>query len=154
MTRNGEVARVWSSRFQCTEDALAFALSVTKRRPPVVDAHIVPASCGARAIHETAPPARLPHAADVSCVEGTPSPMMTKSPQPGCVAEVVNSGQLASRNAWSPPQSWVRQTENEPWKIEPACAGFGSEMIGGEKREPSGVGGVGAGVVTPLCGSP
>jgi len=40
--------------------------------------------------------------------------MMTKSPQPGWAAEVVNSGQLASRYAWSPPQSWVRQTENDP----------------------------------------
>src|SRR5438309_8791169 len=125
MTRVGEFAAVWSSRFQCTEDALAFALSVTKRRPPVVDAHIVPASWGARLIQETneerpvaAPSEREPHKADVRRVEGTPSPMMTKSPHPGLSAGVVNSGQLASRNAGAPPQSCVRQTENEPWKIE------------------------------------
>ena len=49
----------------------------------------------------------------------------------GFAADVVNSGQFASRNAWSPPQSCVRQTLNEPWKIEPAAAGFGSAMTGG-----------------------
>src|SRR4029077_7303075 len=106
-------------------------LSVTKTRPVEVAAHIVPVFCGVRAINATAPPALVPQAAAFSWVEGRPSPMMTKSPQPGWVADEVNSGQFASRVAWSPPQSWVRQTENEPWKIEPAAAAFGSAMIGG-----------------------
>ena len=48
----------------------------------------------------------------------------------GLAPSVVNSGQFASRKAWSPPQSWVRQTLCEPSKIEPAVAGFGSAMIG------------------------
>src|SRR3989440_10829930 len=117
MTRVGEVAALVSSRNQCTAEARSLPLSVMKSRAPVVDAHNVPAFCGARAIHETAPPARVPHVADVSRVEGMPSPMMTKSPQPGWTEEVVNSGQLASRVAWSPPQSCVRHTENEPSKM-------------------------------------
>src|SRR5438445_508282 len=131
MTRVGELAALLSSRNQCTVAAGSLAWSVMNRRAPVVDAHSVPVSCGARAIQETAPPDRVPHVADVSRVEGMPSPMMTKSPQPGWTEEVVNSGQLASRVAWSPPQSCVRHTENEPSKMEPFCAGFGSAMIGG-----------------------
>src|SRR5438270_10572299 len=101
ITRAGEralpVPRLLSSRVQWTRFAAAFALSVTKRRPPVVAAHIVPVFCGARAIHETAPPARVPHAAEVNRVDGSPSPITTKSPQPGWAESVVNSGQLASR---------------------------------------------------------
>src|SRR5215467_6469640 len=99
-------------------------------RPVLVAAHIPPVFCGARAIQETAPPPRVPHPAAVSCVDGTPLPIGTKSPQP-VGSSVVNSGQLASRYAGSPPQSCVRQTENEPWKIEPAVFGFGSAMTGG-----------------------
>ena len=57
-------------------------------------------------------------------------PIWTKSPQPACVPGVVNSGQFASRYAWFPPQSCVRQTLCEPWKIEPANAVVGSAMIG------------------------
>ena len=57
-------------------------------------------------------------------------PMRTKSPQAGFAPEVVNSGQLASRNAWLPAQSWVRQTLREPWKIVPAADGIGSAIIG------------------------
>src|SRR5438067_12972833 len=98
IARAGELVAAVSSRVQCTLVAVALALSVTKRRPAPVAAHIVPPSCGARAIHATAPPVFVaPHAPDVSCVEGIPSPMMTKSPQPGWAASVVNSGQLASR---------------------------------------------------------
>src|SRR5262245_9771876 len=100
-------------------------------RPVLVAAHIPPVFCGALAIQATAPPARDPHPPAVSCVDGTPLPIGTKLPQPGWPANVVNSGQLASRYAGSPPQSCVRQTEKVPWKIEPAVDGFGSAMTGG-----------------------
>jgi len=111
-------------------------------RPALVAAHTVPVFCGARAIHATAPPMRvMPYTGGWGgfCVTGVVSvrsvafggPIRTKLPQPGCPAKVVNSGQLASRYVGSPPQSCVRQTENDPWKIEPARAGFGSAMIGG-----------------------
>src|SRR5947209_1705072 len=69
MTRVGEFAALVSSRNQCTAEARSLPLSVMKSRAPVVDAHNVPAFCGARAIHETAPPDRVPHVADVSRVE-------------------------------------------------------------------------------------
>src|SRR5213593_300119 len=97
IARGGELVAAVSRRVQWTVLAGSFALSVTNTRPVEVAAHIVPVFCGARAIHATAPPARVPHAAELSCVDGTPSPMITKSPQPGCAADVVNSGQLASR---------------------------------------------------------
>src|SRR5207244_12990730 len=61
--------------------------------------------------------------ADVSCVDGMPSPMMTKSPQSGSEPEVVNSGQFVSRYAWLPPQSCVRHTLCSPTKIVPATTG-------------------------------
>src|SRR2546423_12508878 len=80
--------------------------------------------------------------------------MRTKSPHAGLAADVVNSGQFASRNAWSPPQSCVRQTLCEPWKIDPARDGFGSAMIGGEKFGPSRVRTNWAGAATPLVASP
>src|SRR5438309_7764450 len=104
-----------------------------KTRPVPVAAHNVPVFCGARASHATAAADEnlLPHAADVSSVEGAPSPILTKSPQLGAAAEVVNSGQFASRYVCSPPQSCVRQTEKEPWKIDPATAALGSGMTGG-----------------------
>src|SRR5712691_2611369 len=111
-----------STLFQATEAAAASALLVMNTRPVLVAAHMVPVFWGARAIQATAPPARLPHEAELSCVEGTPLPIGTKSPQPGWTAEVVNSGQLASRVSRSPPQSCVRQTENDPWKMVPAWA--------------------------------
>src|SRR5262245_36332211 len=99
-------------------------------RPVLVAAHIPPVFCGAREIQPTAPPARDPQPAAVSCVDGTPLPIGTKLPQP-VGSKVVNSGQFASRQAGFPPQSCVRQTENDPWKMDPAVAGFGSAMIGG-----------------------
>src|SRR4029077_12659689 len=111
-----------SPRFQTTEDAAASALSVMNTRPVLVAAQMVPVFCGVRAIQATAPPARLPQAVAVSCVDGAGLPIGTKSPQPGWAADVVNSGQLASRKSRSPPQSCVRQTENDPWKMVPACA--------------------------------
>src|SRR2546421_2775722 len=80
--------------------------------------------------------------------------MRTKSPHAGLAADVVNSGQFASRNAWSPPQSCVRQTLCEPWKIDPARDGFGSAMIGGEKFEPSGLDTIGPVATTHLVASP
>src|SRR2546422_7495001 len=104
MARDGEFAVVAvpvppSSRVQCTDVAAASALSVINTRPVPVAAHMVPVFCEARAIQATAPPARLPHAAEVSSVEGAPSPIFTKSPQLGAAADVVNSGQFASRYA-------------------------------------------------------
>src|SRR3954470_20350143 len=114
MARGGEFAADVSRRTQCTAFAASFALSVMKTRPAEVAAHSVPVFCEARVSQATAPPARVPHAAFWRSVEGTPSPIRTKSPHPGWVADVVNSWQFASRYAWSPPQSCVRQTENEP----------------------------------------
>jgi len=49
----------------------------------------------------------------------------------GVVADVVNSGQFASRKACDPPQSCVRQTLNDPWKMVFPLAGFGSAITGG-----------------------
>src|SRR5436190_14644142 len=99
-------------------------------RPVFVDAHSVPVLLVARSTAETQqPPRSAPYAADVRSVAPV-GPMRTKSPQIGLSPAVVNSGQFASRNAWSPPQSCVRQTLCEPSKIEPAAAGFGSAMIG------------------------
>src|SRR5437867_5007834 len=97
IARGGELVAAVSRRGQWTALGGSFALSVTNTRPVEVAAHIVPVFCGARAIHATAPVARVPHAALFSCVEGTPSPMITKSPQPGCAAGVATSGQFASR---------------------------------------------------------
>src|SRR5215471_1587286 len=54
--------------------------------------------------------------------------MRTKSPQAGLAAEVVNSGQFASRDAWLPAQSWVLQTLTAPVKMVPALTG--SAMMG------------------------
>src|SRR4051812_50224409 len=115
---------------------------------------MVPVFCAVRVSQATAPPGREPHAAALSCVDGTPFPITTKSPQPAFVADVVNSGQFASSNAWLPPQSCVRQTENDPWKIDPAIAACGSAMIGGEKKAPSGGERVGGGEINPFFGGP
>src|SRR5512133_1851359 len=99
-------------------------------RPVFVAAQRVPVLLGARSTADTNAPARsAPYAADVRSVAPA-GPMRTKSPQVGLAPSVVNSGQFASRNAWSPPQSCVRQTLCEPSKIVPAAAGFGSAMIG------------------------
>ena len=76
-----------------------------------------------------------------------------KSPQPGWTAEVVNSGQLASKEAWLPPQSCVRQTENDPWKIEPALAlGVGSAHNRRVEMRPSGLDRIGAEMITYFAG--
>src|SRR6266536_1933050 len=99
-------------------------------RPVFVAAQSVPVLLGARSTAATQQPARsAPYAADVRSV-APGGPMRTKSPQFGSLLDVVNSGQFASRYAWSPPQSWVRQTLCDPSKIEPAIAGFGSAMSG------------------------
>src|SRR5690349_7345064 len=111
MARSGSLS-TGSTRFQTTAFAAALALSVMNTRPVMVAAQRVPVFWAVRCNQATAPPARLaPHAAEFNCVEGTPFPILTKSPQPGLVEEAVNSGQLASRNAWFPPQSCVRHTE-------------------------------------------
>src|SRR5262245_32121117 len=122
-----------SSRANVTEPAASFAFFVMKTRPVVVATHIVPVSDAARSIAPTAPPLRpVPRNPPLAVRFVLPAgPIWTKSPQAGLLNAAVNSGQLASRNAWLPPQSWVRQTLCEPWKIEPAAAGFGSETIGG-----------------------
>jgi len=60
IARVGELAASVSSRYQWTDAAAAFALSVTKTRPVEVAAHMVPMFCAVRAIHATAPPARVP----------------------------------------------------------------------------------------------
>src|SRR5258708_23480325 len=80
--------------------------------------------------------------------------MGTKSPQAGLDAEVVNSEQLASRKPRSPAQSCVRQTLNEPWKMVPPAAGFGSATTGGVKDTPPGPGPDQPVVTPPILGSP
>src|SRR5438094_10270990 len=117
-----------SSRSQTTEAAAASALLEKNTRPVDVAAHIVLESVELRTTAATVPPERSPHSEEVSCVEGMPSPILTKSPQSGSDPDVVNSGQLVSRSVWSPPQSCVRHTLNSPTKIVPATSG--SAMIG------------------------
>ena len=94
---------------------------------------MVPVSDADRSIAATLPPERLvPRKSPADAVRfvAPVGPTRAKSPQAGFEPEVVNSGQLASRNAWLPPQSCVRQTLCAPSKIEPAVAVFGSAMIG------------------------
>src|SRR5947207_11646256 len=105
-----------SSRSQTTEAAAASALLEKNTRPVDVAAHIVLESVELRSTAATVPRERSPQAVEVSCVDGTPSPMMTKSPHPGWFPAVVNSGQFASRNTGSPPQSCVRHTLCSPTK--------------------------------------
>src|SRR5947199_523991 len=93
-----------SSRSQTTEAAAASALLEKNTRPVDVAAHIVLESIELRTTAATVPRERSPHSAEVSCVDGTPSTMMTKSPHPGWLPRVLNSGQLASRVACSRPQ--------------------------------------------------
>src|SRR5438093_463838 len=105
-----------------------------KTRPAFVAAHSVPVLLGARSVAETEPPVRsAPYAVPARppgwLFPGGPA-SDTKSPQAGSSLGVVNSGQFASRYAWSPPQSCVLQTCREPSKIVPATAGFGSATIG------------------------
>src|ERR1043166_10078342 len=92
-----------SSRSQTTEPAAASALLEKNTRPVDVAAHIVLESVELRATAATVPPDRSPQSASVSCVDGTPSPIMTKSPPRGSEPEVVNSGQLVSRYVCRPP---------------------------------------------------
>ena len=126
-----------SSRVQTSPTPPArSALSEMNTRPVPVAAHSVPVLLGARSIAATAPPrpvGAVRRAGQVAVVFAPRrSPMLDEVTAVRVVAaDVVNSGQFASRNAWSPPQSCVRHTWNEPWKIEPAAAGFGSAMIGG-----------------------
>src|ERR1700682_267176 len=132
MNRPGLFAAVLSIRCQMTAEAeIASELSEMNTRPVPVAAHRVLVSVGVRSIAATALPARVPQAAEVSWVDGAGVPMRTKSPHVGSAAEVVNSGQFASRNSRLPPQSCVRQTLQEPWKIGPQFAGCGSPVTGG-----------------------
>src|SRR5216683_4364500 len=94
-----------SRRSQTTEAAAASALLEKNTRPVDVAAHIVLESVELRTTAAPVPPERSPHSEEVSCVDGTPLPIITKSPQSGSEPEVVNSGQFNSRNAWLPPQS-------------------------------------------------
>src|SRR5256885_7378395 len=124
----GSTLKEESSRSQTTEPAAASALPEKNTRPVDVAAQIVLESVELRSTAATVPPERSPQSASVSCVDGVPSPMMTKSPHPGWFPAVVNSGQFASRNVGSPPQSCVRHTLCSPRKIVPATKG--SAMIG------------------------
>src|ERR1700674_2839821 len=132
--RPGELAAVWSILVKTTEEAAALALSEMNTRPAPVATQRVPTSVAAveRAMNATAPPARVPpYVAELLRLVRPGGPMRTKSPHAVLAAEVVNSGQLASRKAWLPAQSWVRQTLYEPWKMVPPFAELGSAMIGG-----------------------
>src|ERR1700736_2263108 len=131
MNRLGLFATAVSIRCQTTSVGSSVSeLSETNTRPAPVAAHRVLVSVGVRSIAATALPDRSPHSADVSRVDGAP-PMGTKSPHVGSAAEVVKSGQVASRNSRLPPQSGVRQTLKEPWKMVPQFAGCGSPVTGG-----------------------
>src|SRR5438445_10666632 len=129
--RPGSLVDVWSIRCQITELAGASALVEMKTRPVPVAAQSVPVSLGARSVTATAPPRRsAPYGAEVRSV-ALGGPILTKSPHAGSAPEVVNSGQFASRESRLPPQPWVRQALNEPWKIVPPLVGFGSAVNGG-----------------------
>src|SRR6266545_4143161 len=97
MKRPGSFAAVVSIRVQITELAAASALSEMKTRPVPVAAQTVPVLPGARSIAATAPNNRSkPYAMKVRSV-APGGPIGTKSPQAGLAADVVNSGQFASR---------------------------------------------------------
>src|SRR5882762_265754 len=126
-----------SRRMYLTLPAAASAFFDMNTRPAPVATQSVPVSLGVRAIEATKRPRRsAPYTGGArGLTESVRSvalagPIWTKSPQAVLAPEVVNSGQLASRNAWLPAQSCVRQTLFEPWKIVPARAGFGSGMMG------------------------
>ena len=120
-----------SIRVQTTALAGASALVETNTRPAPVAAHSVLVLVATRSITATAPPRRVtPYAVPLKLVAPV-GPIRTKSPQAGSAAEVVNSAQFASRYARGPPQSCVRQTLHDPWKIVPPLDGCGSLMIGG-----------------------
>src|SRR6266550_5878900 len=95
--RGGSLVEEESRRSQTTEAAAASALPEKNTRPVDVAAHSVLESVELRVTAATVPPERSPQSASVSCVDGVPSPMMTKSPQSGSEPEVVNSGQLVSK---------------------------------------------------------
>src|SRR5882762_2665711 len=126
-----------SRRVHVTLPAAASAFFDMNTRPVPVAAQSVPVSLRVRAIEARKAPRRsapytagrppIPESVRPVALRG---PIRTKSPQAVLAPEVVNSGQLASRNAWLPAQSCVRQTLFEPWKIVPARAGFGSGMMG------------------------
>src|SRR2546428_1192850 len=94
--RAGSVVEVVSIRVQTTELAPAFEFSEMNTRPVPVAAHNVLTSVATRSIAATAPPARVPYAALLRSV-APGGPICTKSPQAGFAADVVNSGQFASR---------------------------------------------------------
>src|SRR3954452_24015496 len=110
--RPGSTVEVVSMRVNVTDAAGASELSEMNTRPLPVATQSVPVLLGARSIAPTSPvpaagtPARSPYDAAVRSVAPA-GPMRTKSPHVGLAAEVVNSGQFASRKSRSPPQSWV-----------------------------------------------
>src|SRR5437588_12932334 len=110
-----------SSRVKVTLPAAASAFFDMKTRPVVVATHNVPVSFVVRANAATLPPAReVPRKSGVGLalpvrLVAPLGPIRTTSPHAGSATEVVNSGQFASRNAWLPAQSRVRQTLNDPW---------------------------------------
>src|SRR4029077_11034070 len=116
--RAGSTEDEVSSRVHTTEALGSLALSVMNTRPVPVAAHMVPVLLGARSIAATQPVPAAAHAPSRSMPNAPPvrsvlpvAPRRTKSPHAGLLKAVVNSGQFASRNAWFPPQSWVRHTD-------------------------------------------
>src|ERR1043166_4319468 len=86
-----------SSRSQTTEAAAASALLEKNTRPVDVAAHSVLESVEVRTTAATVPPERSPHNEEVSCVDGMPSPLLTKSPR----SEERRVGK-GCRSRWSP----------------------------------------------------
>src|SRR5436305_4433004 len=121
--RFGSLLDEESSRSHTTEPAAASALLEKNTRPVDVSAHSVLELVELRSTAATVPPERSPQASEVKIFDGLPFPILMKSPHPCWFAGVVNSGQFASRNAWSPPQSFVRHTLCSPTKIVPATTG-------------------------------
>src|ERR1700687_1069215 len=126
--RFGEFAASESSRVQVTEAAGPSAFLEMNTRPVPVAAQSVPVSPDARATCAMKFPALVPRALLVRSPADPPS--STQSPQVALAPSVMNSGQFASRKAWLPPLSVVRQTPCKPANIDPAFARFGSAMIG------------------------
>src|SRR6476646_3649384 len=76
----------------------ASALVLRNTRPRRVPTHIVDLSLGVRASVTPSPAVRSPGVPAPPLPDGSPS--ATKSPQPGWLPAVVNSGQLFSRSDW------------------------------------------------------
>ena len=127
MKRPGVVGR--SIREYVTEPAAALAFFETKRRPVPVAAHSVPVSLAARSIATTLSLHGSRRRAAVRSVAPAADPLEVAAARVGGRRREL--GAVGLQEGGIPPQSWVRQTLWEPWKIEPAVAGFGSAITGG-----------------------